>query len=190
MSIPKFHDERLGMLPEKYFTALGHLQYAYTSLEVQLSCTICDLVTLGYEAQTHHLLWERVKGILGGMRMDAAKDTLKRLVRIYGAPDEVHSYLGDLLKQLGEIQFFRNRLLHYHTSRRPQKPTVFVNTDLEVAKESPKAITFTFTYAALDAARHDLHLLSSILDEMFDWDQHSFVMKQPAWQYKPSMLTR
>lgn len=190
MAIPKFHDERNGGLPEKYFTALGHLQHAYTNLEVQLTCTISELITVGYHPGEHAPLMARTQAVLGGMRMNDAKDTLKRLMRVSEAPPEVIDYLNQLLHQLSEIQFFRNRLTHYMTTRRWKKRGQFLNTDMDVAKEDSKAVTFIFDYDALDAARHDLYLLSRILDEMFDWEGRAFILEPPAWQYKPSMLAR
>lgn len=190
MTIPRFHDERLGRLPEEFFLALGHLQYAYTSLEVSLTCAISEVVTAGYDYTSHFPLHDRIGAVLGGMRMDSIKDTLKRLLRVMDAPPEVSEFLADVLKQLSEIQFLRNRLTHYYTSSVLKKDGVFVNTDLEVAREKAKAVTIQFSLDALDAARHDLHAISLVTGDMFDFSATSFPLKLPAWQYKPSMLTR
>lgn len=190
MAIPRFPDERLSRLPEKYFTALGHLQYAYTSLEVQLASITSSYITLGYDPSIHFPMMDKVNAVLGGARMDASKDTIKRLLRVSEAPKEVLEFVTDLFKQIGEIQFFRNRLTHYYTGVRFRKRGTFINTDMDIAREEAKAITFTFTYEALEAARHDLHAIISVLDNLFDPDLDRFDLVLPAWQYKPSMLTR
>ena len=112
------------------------------------------------------------------------------LLRIEPVPPEVTDYVGQMFAQLSEIQFFRNRLTHYHTGRWFRKPGQFVNSDMEVSREPEKSVTLTFGHEALDAARHDLHAITSVMGELFAPDVERFPLVLPAWQYKPSMLTR
>lgn len=190
MAIAKFHDERLGLLPEKFFLALGHLQYAYSTLEVDLTCRIKNLMLDAYDPKEHPQLIDCTSAVLGGMRMDVAKDTLKRILRVLEAPPEIIEYVNGLFAHLTELSYFRNRLTHYHTGRWFRKRGDFINTDIEVAKESDKAVTFRFNYDALDAARHDLHALSYYLDRALPEMGQPFILEPPAWQYKPAMLVR
>lgn len=189
MAIPKFHNERLSNLPERYFTALGHLQYAYSMVEVQITCVINLLVLDGYDPKEHRFLFGRVHAVLGGMRMDTAKDTLRRILRVAEAPPALIKYTGIIFAQLSEIQYFRNRLTHYRTSNWTRKRNHFINTDLDTAREQEKAVTIAFGYDALDAARHDLHAISLYLDQSMP-DDGEIHLEPPAWQYKPSMLIR
>lgn len=191
MAIPRFPDERNGRLPEKFFLALGHVQYAYTSLEVDLTCQIRGLVLVPpYDNPDHRFLSDRVGAVLGGMRMDAIKDTIKRLLRVMEAPAELIEYVSTIFAQLSEIQYFRNRLTHYSTGRWFQARGPFTNTDIEVAREFPKAVTMRFTYEALDAARHDLHAIAHYMDQAIPNEEQEMILEAPAWQYKPAMLVR
>ena len=190
MAIPKFHDERLALLPEKYFLAVGHLQYAYTTLEVAIASHLHLIVTAGYDPQDHRFLFDRIYAVMGGMRMDAAKDAFKRLLRVIEAPPEVAAYVGGLFSQLSEIQWFRNRLTHYQTGRWPRKRGLFINSDVGLAREDAKVVTFAFGYDALDAARHDLHAIILYLDQAVPAPGDPVILAPPAWQYKPSMLVR
>ena len=190
MAIPRFHDERRGWLPEKFFLALGHLQYAYTTLEVNLAHQIKNLITAGYHHEEHPQLIDRIDSVLGGMRMDVAKDTMKRTLRVMEAPADLTAYVGVLFLQVGEIQFFRNRLTHYGSMkwRTPDGP--FVNTDLGLSREANKAVTIRFDYDALEAARHDLHAIIYYLERSIHEAGELSVLEPPAWQYKPAMLVR
>jgi len=190
VAIPRFPDERLGMLPEKFFTALGHLHYAFTSLEVQMASVVNQYITVGYDSSVHWPMQDKVSAILGGLRMETAKDTINRLLRVSEAPQEVQDFVKRIFQQIGEIQYFRNRLAHYHTGRWLRKPGQFVNTDMEVAREKTKTVTFSFSYDALEAARHDLHLISRLIDDLFDFEVESFDLQIPAWQFKSTMLIK
>lgn len=190
MAIPRYHDERLGGLPERFFSALGHLQYAYTSLEVQMACTVSQFITMGYDSAAHFPLIDKVNAVLGGMRMNDVKDTIKRLLRVSEAPHELLDYVSAIFAHLSDIQYFRNRLTHYHTHAWFRKKGTFLNTDLEIVRERGKEVTFTFTYDALEAARHDLHAISDLMGQLFDPELESFALVLPTWQYKPSMLIR
>jgi hypothetical protein len=190
MSIPRFHDERLGRLPEKFFLALGHLQYAFTSLEVNLASQIKLLITEPYDPKAYRLLFDQIDAITGGMRMDVAKDTFKRLLRVMDAPPELREYVNVIFAQISEVQFFRNRLTHYSTGRWFWSRGPFVNTDAGLAKEFNKSVTMRFDYEALEAARHDLHAAAHYLEQAIPDDDHGMVLEPPSWQYKPSMLTR
>ena len=191
MAIPRFPDERLGKLPERYFLALGHLQYAYTSLEVNLTCQIRNLVLLPpYDDPDHRFLWDRVSAVLGGMRMDAIKDTFKRLLRVTAAPPALTEHVNLIFAQLSELQYFRNRLTHYSTGRWFQERGDFINTDIEVAREQTKVVTMRFTYEALEAARHDLHAICHYMEQALPNEDHGMILESFSWQYKPSMLVR
>lgn len=190
MTIPRFHDERLGRLPDKFMTALGHLQYAHTTLEVVLSSAINGLVTRGYDPKGHPVLFDNVNAVLGGMRIDTAKDTLKRLLRVTNAPGEMQAYVGLVCAHISDVTYFRNRLTHYHTSGWFRKQGRFVNTDIGMAREYEKTVTFDFGYDALEAARHDLHAAVHYLDEAIPELGGPAHFEPFAWQYKPALIGR
>jgi hypothetical protein len=190
MAIPRFPDERIGHLPEKFFLALGHLQYAYTSLEVNLASQIKLLITDRFDPKAYRLLHAQIDAITGGMRMDVCKDTFKRLLRVMEAPPELVAHVNLIFAQISEIQYFRNRLTHYATGRWFRKRGDFINTDAGLAKEYEKSVTMRFTYDALDAARHDLHAAAFYLEQAIPDDDHGMIFEPLAWQYKPSMLVR
>jgi hypothetical protein len=190
MPIPKYPDERLGWLPERFFLALGHLQYAYTSLEVNLASQIKLLITDRFDPKGYRLLYAQIDAITGGMRMDVAKDTFKRLLRVMEAPPELMEYVQAIFAQISEIQYFRNRLTHYSTGRWFRRRGDFINTDAGLAREYEKAVTMHFDYEALDTARHDLHAAARYLEDAIPNEDHGMILEPPAWQYKPSMLAR
>jgi hypothetical protein len=190
MAIPKFHDERLGRLPEKFFLALGHFQYAFAALEVELASQIKLLITDPYDPKAYRLLHDQIDAVTGGMRMDVAKDTFKRLLRVMAAPAELQDYVNAIFAQVSELQFFRNRLTHYSTGRWFWSRGPFVNTDAGLAKEYNKSVTMRFNYDALEAARHDLHAAIYYLEQAIPDDEHGMIFWPLAWRYKPSMLVR
>ena len=130
-----------------------------------MGSAINGLVTRGMNPREYPILFDNVNAVLGGMRIDAAKDTLKRLLRVSQAPEEMIDYVNAICAHLSNVTYFRNRLTHYHTSASPRsKGHLFVNTDLGFAREYEKAVTFEFGYDALEAARHDLHAAIHYLD--------------------------
>lgn len=181
------------VLDDDFYLALGRLQESYASLEVDLACAIRNFALSGYHHPNHAPLFNKVTALLGGFRIDGSKDTFKRLLRVTDTPHEVQTYVSDIFKHLGELQFLRNRLSHYLTFNYKGRDTDFdyLNTDMDVAKESEKAISIGFSLEAIVAATEDLEAIPGLLwDALPSEDDPSYNLVQPTWQYKPSMLTR
>jgi len=130
--------------------------------------------------------------VLGGQRMATLKDTIKRLLRATKANKKRVAYADSIFKQLGEIQFFRDRLAH-HITVRTDKPDTWENMNFAAVREVSKIEDIRFTLATLAAASSDLHTIRRCCGDLFNHylrKGSESVPDEPAWGYKPSMLIR
>ena len=84
---------------------LGRFFHAYTALEYEMSLAVYAAVLFGRPKD------DVLLAVLGGQRMSALKDTLNRLMRATKATPKRQSLIKTMFQQLGEIQFFRDKLV-------------------------------------------------------------------------------
>lgn len=173
-----------------YCAASGRFFHAYTAMEHELNLAIFAAVTRMTKRQKRK---EVLLAVLGGQRMSPAKDTIKRLLRATKANPKRVSFVDQLFAQLGEIQFFRDRLAHNLTTLTDDEPHKFMNMNFAGIRELEKFEDIVFDVDALDSATNDLYAMRALVGQFFSHylrDGSAAVPALPTWQYKPSMLIR
>jgi hypothetical protein len=173
-----------------YCASSGRFFHAYTAMEHELNLAIFAAVTRMTKRQKRK---EVLLAVLGGQRMSPAKDTIKRLLRATKANPKRLRFVDCLFAQLGELQFFRDRLAHNLTVLTEEEPHLFMNMNFAGIRELEKFEDIVFDVDALDAATHDLHTMRLLVATFFNHyvrDGSAAVPRLPTWRYKPSMLTR
>ena len=170
--------------------SLGELHHGYTAVEAELNLAIYVVVTRLSKRRNTSI----IMAVLGGQRMAPAKDTIKRLLRATNASQRKVAYIEAVFAQLGEIQFFRDRLTH-HFTHGTDDPAVWVNVNFAGVKEPHLMEDITFELAALRSASADLQYIRQNAANFFNHyyklpDESGGTPELPTWQYKPSMLTR
>ena len=171
----------------RFAALVGDLMLSYTALEHELTCVIYAVVTRFSNKRRDVLLT-----VLGGQRMAPLKDTIKRLMRATRANKKRIAYLDAVFKQLGEIQYFRDRIAH-HITVLTDDPDVFTNMNFAAIREMEKMEDITFNISTLAAASDDLRVIRLCCEGLFSHylgKGPSAVPAEPTWQYKPSMLIR
>jgi hypothetical protein len=184
---------------------MGRLVHAFAVAEDDINRIIHDFAILGRLA----LPVEKqaiVHAILGGMRIAVARDTLKRLLRVTGAADSVCAEINRVLGQLGEIQFFRDRIAHNGAFPDFENAGRFYTTNQIAARETEQVEWISFTPAILLDMAHDLELIPYLIDMALaspgERDRHAALAKTPEdrqaildppsrpWRYRPSQLVK
>jgi len=94
------------------FLALGEFNTAYTGVKHHFTCCIKNTLSRQMRDEKHKWL---INAVVGSMRMAAAKDTIKRILRVQSAPPSRRALVDKAFAHLGEIEWFRNRLAHNAT---------------------------------------------------------------------------
>jgi hypothetical protein len=172
-----------------FLSVLGELHYSYTRLEHELTCIIFLVATQSGKRSDDVLI-----ALLGGQRMAQLKDTIKRLLRATRASQERIQFADALFLQLGEIQFFRDRLTHYITVMSDYNPECWINMNHTGIRERDRLEDIHFNLFAPKAASIDLRIIAELVPHLFNhYRSRKKVHKLPeipSWQYKPSMLVR
>lgn len=168
---------------------LRRFSHAYTALEQELNCAVFAAVTrLADGRNTKPLI-----AVLRGQRMSPLKDTIKRLMRATKASQRRRDHTDAVFSQLGEIQFFRDRLTHHFTAISADDPSKWVNMNFAGIREPHLMEDITFDLEALVAATHDLMEMRAMTGDMFNHHTRkgsAATPPLPAWRYNPSMLIR
>jgi len=172
---------------QHFFRLLGELHHSYTALEHELTCSVFAGVTRLEKRD------DAVVAMLGGQRMSPLKDTIKRLLRVTGADVDRTKYVDRLFNQLGELQFFRDRLTHFLTVMSDYNPECWVNMNFTGIREREKMEDIHFNLFALHAATCDLRVMRLLVGPIFSYrikGADEALPEIPAWQFEPSMLVR
>jgi hypothetical protein len=168
---------------------LGEFFHTFTAVEAELNYAIYVAVTrLSKRMRAAPML-----AVLGGLRMSPAKDTIKRLLRATRASERRKDFVDALFHQLGEIQFFRDRLSHHATVISSDNPAIWINMNFGGIKELHQMEDISFHLETLRAATADLQVIRTYVAGFFNHHVRrgsAATPKPPAWQYKPSMLIR
>ena len=174
-----------------YFLALGEFNNAFTGVEHLLTC--CVKNTLSREMRDDRNEW-LVNAIVGSMRMSPAKDTVKRILRVQGAPVARRLFVDKVFAHLGDIQWLRDRIAHNATLLRgDDQKHMLISFDFASAREAEKSEFVGFMPPVLRAASHDLVVIKALIDDLMSMHHGSIPetdLKLPAWQYRPSLLVR
>jgi len=172
-----------------FCTLLGEFHYAYTALEYELNITIYATVTRLSKGRNGRVL----VAVLGGQRMSPAKDTIKRLLRATKASDKKIAFVDALFHQLGEIQFFRDRLTHNFTSMSKDDPNIWVNMNFAGVRDVFQVEDISFHLSTLSAATIDVWWMREVIGPLFNHYVRrgsGATPELPTWRYTPAMLTR
>jgi hypothetical protein len=94
----------------EYFYWLGKFIFSFAGVESGLNAQISTLIFAGLaESKNASTL---PKALIGVQTMEAAKTTLKRILRALSYPESVIDGLQPLFAHLGQIQLMRNRIVH------------------------------------------------------------------------------
>lgn len=175
----------------EYFLALGEFNSAYTGVEHHFTC--CVKNTLSREMKDDRNEW-LINAVVGSMRMAAAKDTIKRILRVQCSPAPRRQIVDKAFSHLGEIEWFRNRIAYNATLLRgTDAKYMLINFDYASAKEAEKSEFVGFMPIVLRAASIDLHAIKAVIDDLMSM-HHGIIpdgsIELPSWHYKPSMLVR
>lgn len=184
-SIESISPDEAGRL---FTTLIGDFHLSYTALEHELSCAVYAAVT-----RMSHQRRDVILAVLGGQRMAPLKDTIKRLLRATKATPKRRDYVDAIFMQLGEIQFFRDRITHYITVMSVYNPECWVNMNYTGIRERKQMEDLHFNLFAPFAAAADLKAMRTLVGGFFNHYLKDGSVKLPTlpeWQYKPSMLVR
>ena len=175
----------------EYFLALGEFNTAYTGVEHHFTCCIKN--TLSRQMRDDKNEW-LINAIVGSMRMAAAKDTIKRILRVQSAPPSRRALVDKVFAHLGELDWFRNRLAYNATLLRgTDERHMLIHFDYASAKEAEKSQSIGFGPIVLRAASIDMHAIKAMTDDLMSMHHGTIPdgeVALPAWQYKPSVLVR
>ena len=198
-----------------YFSALA-LFHVYSRAESDLNATISVFVHERIVPRGQPKDSAIIKALLGGSRIGASRDTLKRLLRVVKASEEMHSEVNRILSQLGEISFFRDRLAHNGAApgslpNEHEFSGWFSISNSLTSREFEQLETISFTPQILMDMAYDLFRIPSmlafalspqgaghILQEAEGAEdlpitrgarKHLAQIREP-WRYKPSQLKR
>jgi hypothetical protein len=189
-------------MPTEYFVAIGQMQHVYTNLEYNIANEIGFIINhepnhtnyTDEKFQNHVYKIHASRAVVGGLRMSAGIDAIKRLFRAINVRPEIQKYMTTIWSQASEIQHFRNRITHYKTDIAIEDTGFqFVNYDSDVAKEAAKEMVYLFNLDLIQNATHDLCeidlKMGSVCLSIFENREYP-ELETPTWRYKPSELVR
>jgi hypothetical protein len=190
---------------DQYYSALGRFMHEFGVTEDEINRVIQDFVIfdqLRLPVEKQLVAY----AVLGSQRIATARDTLKRLLRVANAGDEVRVEIDRVLSQLGEIQFFRDRIAHAGAFPDISAAGRFVMTNQAAARETDQIEWISFTPQMLLDMAADLermpYLIQMGLASPEERNRHAgmaetaedrlAVLDPPSrpWRYKPAQLVR
>jgi hypothetical protein len=182
-----------------YYTSFGKFMHMFSQMEEAINDTLAILVEIstGTESQ---LASEIIHSLTGSMRISVARDNFKRVLRILDAPDSVKADTDFVFDQIGQINFFRDRVAHYRVHFQPDDQKWFYTS--YPARVSDQEETIAFTTEILENMARDLHDIPDRLDVALDpimsddyrsWfrisDEERASFRAP-WLFRPSQLVK
>lgn len=188
---------------QQYYAALGRLMFAFATMEEEVNRLLegyvrNDLLAL---TKTPPRTAEIIKALISGMRITAARDTLKRLLRVTDAPPSVEKDVTEILSHLTELTTLRDQLAHHASFPTMLPDGTFQTTNQSSAKEIMKIEWVAFHPRILLAAAEDLEQVPyrlnlalrpserARLSNLSSRREELELLSQP-WRYKPGELTR
>ncbi|MCZ7450290.1 hypothetical protein O8B93_22150 [Agrobacterium rhizogenes] len=187
----------------QYYAALGRLMFAFATMEEEVNRLLEDYVRddlLGLKKAPPRSA-KIIKALISGMRISAAKDTIKRLLRVADAPAAVEASVTEILSHLTDLTTLRDQLAHHASFPTMLPDGTFQTTNQSSAREIMKIEWVTFHPRFLLAAAEDLEqiplrlrlalrpLEKARLSADPSWEAEIVKHSQP-WRYKPGELIR
>jgi hypothetical protein len=99
-------------IQEEYYEVLGEFMDMFATIEDGMNFILLDFLSrrlrwVGQEDDDRLL-----RAVLGGMRVAAMRDTLKRVLRVSDATEATREEVDKVLSHLGDIHWFRDRIAH------------------------------------------------------------------------------
>jgi hypothetical protein len=185
----------LGKLPfslpeherRRYWLALGRFVDAFSRVE-SLAMAVFWRLT-GLDIPT-------ARALFSGVRLDAAKDNIRRLLEVQQAPKMLRDEVSAVFAQLTAINAARNDLLHYGPQDDGQGGMLATNRlvahDQERAREGVISAEVLDTMSE-DLAKIELHLLAHLWSGLVpseDLETIQSEARRRAWRYKPAAPSR
>jgi len=185
---------------EAFYAALGRFIQMYGKAEDHLNATIARLATsatsgtwgLGSASKPQAIIY----ALIGSQRLQAAKDTFKRLLRVLDASIEMRAEVDRILAQFGEIQYARDMIAHHGL----QGDGDTKKCSPSVSKEAEKQKTIWVSRATLLKMARDLSIIPKLLDCLdspyYNYHEREHIRLHGAddifgpWQYKSTQLKR
>lgn len=212
---PNAHVDFLIVVPTalwtSYYDALGRFMHEFAALENGLNTSLLVYLTKRLKVMDTQGNRDVLVAMLGGMRVTALRDTVKRLLRVTDAEDEVVKEIDSLFEQLGEIRYIRDRLAHNGAlpDKRDKEGWFYTSNNITIRDPGDADAVYFKPEHLLDMAS-DLSRLNRRFDAVFtfpgslealraqyagikDGDQHfqNYLKELYApWLYSPSKLKR
>jgi hypothetical protein len=199
---------------EEYYASLGRFMHMFSRAEVDLNATLSNYLSQRLLPKSQFTDSFLLKAILGGQRVKPLIDTLKRALFVSTPHPNVASaqllsqyekrYLdvSNVLSQLSEIHFLRDRLAHNGASPdMANKDGWFCSNNIITVREYDDIDLIYFKPQTLLNAARDLTFIPDRLLWAIDPDLFATISAHPGvsdhvndalapWHYKPSQLRR
>src|SRR3954454_6243176 len=147
-------------LLERYYGVLGRFIHYFSNAERAVNQAIEDILqdvfsptfVRGLYPEPNAARDRVLRAITGSLRLASARDTLKRLLRVLQAPQNVTDEIDAVLNQLGEIHYLRDRIAHDGVGWRRDKQDWFTTSNYYGSREHDRVETISFKIEALFAA--------------------------------------
>ena len=188
---------------DAYYDALGRFMHQFAHTEDELNRIIKDFVVKVLKLTPSNQI---IAAIVGGMRIAASRDMLKRLLRVTRKSQEVKDKVDHVLAQLGEIHYMRDRIAHNESYPSLAKAGNFETTNQMQIRETEQMDWISFNPQILLDMAADLeripYLIEITLASAAERERHATMAKTVGdrqqvldprsrpWRYKPSQLEK
>ena len=183
---------------DAYYAALGRLVQQFGRTEVHLHKVLKSIIFDFTHAEANPLNWDILEAVTGPMRVAGLRDNIKRIMRVADAKGTIIDGFEYAFIQLGEIHFFRDRVVHHGADGSSHEDGKFYTSNDMTARETNQQDLLTFdAELMLDMAydlRHMREYLDYLTDDLFMWFHHKDEAvlcaedRRPTWRYKSSLL--
>jgi len=177
----------------EYHFRYGAFQMAFTRAELRLGGFIADLTSDALRPQPVANIEASyiLASAFTGMRAAPLRDSLKRLLRNLRKPEQLQDDVGEILNQMGNIQYVRDLLTHRHVF--PFEDGFYIDS-MQAAREPDKEEVIYFTLGLLDDMTADLlripYRLFALLHPEHELSQEVVQDLAMPWRYRQNELRR
>ena len=185
---------------DAYHGALGRLVQQFGQTEVHLHKVLKSIIFDFTSAEANPLNWEILEALTGPMRVAGLRDNIKRILRVAEVEETIMEGFEYALKHLGEIHFFRDRVVHHGGEGSSHEPGKFYTSNDMTSREMDQQDILVFDPEMMLDMAYDLkqirEYLSCLEDDAFSWFHHKDQAvpcapdQRPTWRYKPSLLVK
>lgn len=184
---------------EAYYGALGMLVQMFGRIEVELH-SVLKFMIYDFSKMSDDLTpWEIIDALAGSMRVAPLRDSIKRVLRIVRANEDIIAGFEYAFKQLGDIHFFRDRIVHHGSEISVFNKGQFYTSNDKTDREYMQQDMILFTVENLLDMAYDLKEMHYYIGELgneltiFSKNEIEYEftddLRRPAWRYRSSQLT-